>query len=141
MGPGVPAYACAPRELVPENGPHPPGRYAKAVEDCSHAAKPFLEEVGPGVPAYACAPLEVVPEKGAHPQGRYGLRLRPCLAQTRVAQGHRATVRVNENSLSWTMLRPVSKLAVLDLSEAVLDGFGDVDLHQYIMTQMNSLLG
>nr|XP_036677971.1 uncharacterized protein LOC118879094 [Drosophila suzukii] len=39
----------------------------------------------------------------------------------------RATVRVNDNGLSRTMLRPVSKLAVLDLSEAVLHGVGDVD--------------
>ncbi|XP_070134695.1 uncharacterized protein [Drosophila bipectinata] len=39
----------------------------------------------------------------------------------------RATVRVNDNGLSWTMLRPVSKLAVLDLSEAGLHGVGDVD--------------
>ncbi|XP_041675417.1 uncharacterized protein LOC108112994 [Drosophila eugracilis] len=39
----------------------------------------------------------------------------------------RATVRVNNNGLSWTMLRHVSKLAVLDLSEAGLHGVGDVD--------------
>ncbi|XP_041673814.1 uncharacterized protein LOC121529877 [Drosophila eugracilis] len=38
-----------------------------------------------------------------------------------------ATVRVNDNGLSWTMSRPVSKLAVLDLSEAGLHGVGDVD--------------
>jgi len=37
----------------------------------------------------------------------------------------RATVRVNDNGR--TMLRPVSKLAVLDLSEAVPHGVGDVD--------------
>ncbi|XP_041675604.1 uncharacterized protein LOC121530512 [Drosophila eugracilis] len=60
-----------------------------AVEGCPLAAGPLLEEVGHGVPAYACAPREVVPENGAHPPGRYGLRLRSCLAQTRVAQGHR----------------------------------------------------
>ncbi|XP_070144891.1 uncharacterized protein [Drosophila kikkawai] len=39
----------------------------------------------------------------------------------------RASVRVSDNGLSRTMLRPVSKLAVLDLSEAVLHGVGDVD--------------
>ncbi|XP_044574047.1 uncharacterized protein LOC123258238 [Drosophila ananassae] len=39
----------------------------------------------------------------------------------------RDTVRVNGNCQSRTMLRPVSKLAVLDLSEAVLHGVGDVD--------------
>ncbi|XP_070855101.1 uncharacterized protein [Drosophila suzukii] len=39
----------------------------------------------------------------------------------------RATVRVNDNGLSRIMLRPVSKLAVLDLSEAVLHGVGDLD--------------
>ncbi|XP_043661619.1 uncharacterized protein LOC122625598 [Drosophila teissieri] len=38
----------------------------------------------------------------------------------------RAKVRVNDNGLSRTMMRPVSKLAVLDLSEAVLHGVGDV---------------
>nr|XP_041630523.1 uncharacterized protein LOC121501956 [Drosophila kikkawai] len=65
------------------------GSTRKQWRDCSHAARPFLEEVGPGVPAYAGAPREVVPENGAHPPGRYGLRLRSCLAQTRVAQGHR----------------------------------------------------
>nr|XP_041630860.1 uncharacterized protein LOC121502108 [Drosophila kikkawai] len=39
----------------------------------------------------------------------------------------RARMRVNDNGLSRTMLRPVSKLAVLDLSKAVLHGVGDVD--------------
>ncbi|XP_043661538.1 uncharacterized protein LOC122625509 [Drosophila teissieri] len=38
----------------------------------------------------------------------------------------RAKVRVNDNGLSRTMMRPVSKLAVLDLREAVLHGVGDV---------------
>ncbi|XP_041448563.1 uncharacterized protein LOC121404049 [Drosophila obscura] len=38
----------------------------------------------------------------------------------------RASVRVNDCGLSRIMMRPVSKLAVLDLSEAVLHGVGDV---------------
>jgi len=38
-----------------------------------------------------------------------------------------ATVRVNDNGLSRTILRPVSKLAVFDLSEAVLHGVGVAD--------------
>ncbi|KAH8389059.1 hypothetical protein KR200_001004 [Drosophila serrata] len=39
----------------------------------------------------------------------------------------RATVRKNDNGLSRTMMRPVSKLLKFELSEAVLHGVGDVD--------------
>jgi len=38
-----------------------------------------------------------------------------------------ARVRVSDNDLSRIIMRPVSKHAVLDLSEAVLHGVGDVD--------------
>ncbi|XP_044316597.1 uncharacterized protein LOC123037886 [Drosophila rhopaloa] len=115
------------------------GFYTKAVEDCPHAARPFLEEVLEYLPTLVrrekwCRRTEPIR------QGDMVFLCDPALPRREWRKGiveeiysgadgvvRRATVRVNDNGLSRTMLRPVSKLAVLDLSEAVLHGVGDVD--------------